>query len=152
MRQNDLMPPVGSRHSRKRVGRGDASGHGSQSGRGAKGQKARSGQKLRPGFEGGQLSIVKRLPEKRGFTNKFRVEYNVVNVGQLGAFPAGTEVTPELLAERRLAGSPRKPLKVLGDGEIGVALTVKAHRFSASAQEKIAAAGGRVEVIARAAK
>ena len=145
MRQNDLFPPLGSRHTRKRVGRGDSSGHGSFSGKGQKGQKARSGKKVRPTFEGGQLPIVKRLPEKRGFVNKFRVEYNIVNVGQLGDFPAGTEVNPELLAGNRLIGSIRKPVKVLGDGNIEIALKVTANKFSASAREKIEAAGGSVE-------
>ena len=147
MRQNDLFPPLGSRHTRKRVGRGDSSGHGSYSGKGQKGQKARSGKKVRPTFEGGQTTIVKRLPEKRGFVNKFRVEYNIVNVGQLGAFPAGTEVNPELLAGNRLIGSIRKPVKVLGDGNIEIALKVTANKFSASAREKIEAAGGSVEEI-----
>ncbi|MBI4289243.1 MAG: 50S ribosomal protein L15 [Chloroflexi bacterium] len=152
MRQNELMTPPGSRHSRKRVGRGDGSGHGSYSGKGCKGQKARSGQKLRSGFEGGQLPIVKRLPEKRGFNNRWRVEYNVVNVGEFGRFEAGTEVTPELLARERLVGSTRGQIKVLGNGEIATALTVKAHSFSASAKGKIEAAGGRVEVIERASE
>ena len=147
MRQNDLFPPPGSRHTPKRVGRGDSSGHGSYSGKGQKGQKARSGNKLRPVFEGGQLPIVKRLPEKRGFTNKFRIEYDVVNVGQLGAFPADTVVTPELLANNRLISSIRKLVKVLGDGNIEVALKVKANKFSVSAREKIETAGGSVEEI-----
>lgn len=145
MRQNDLFPPLGSRHTRKRVGRGDSSGHGSFSGKGQKGQKARSGKQVRPTFEGGQLPIVKRLPEKRGFVNKFRVDYNIVNVSQLGTFPAGTEVNPELLVSNRLIGSIRKPVKVLGDGNIEIALKVKATKFSALARKKIEAAGGSVE-------
>lgn len=152
MRQNELVPPPGSHHARKRVGRGDSSGHGSYSGRGQKGQKSRAGQKLRSGFEGGQLAMVKRLPQKRGFTNPFRVEYNIVKVGQLSRFAAGTEVTERLLLASRLIRSPKRPVKVLGDGEVGVPLTVKAHKFSASARHKIEAAGGKVEEIANAAQ
>jgi len=150
LRQNDLFPSIGSRHSRKRVGRGDSSGHGSYSGKGQKGQKARSGKNVRPTFEGGQTTIAKRLPEKRGFVNRFRIEYNIVNIGQLGAFPAGTEVNSELLAGSRMIGSIRKPLKVLGNGDLEIALKVKANKFSASAKQKIEAAGGSVEEITSA--
>jgi large subunit ribosomal protein L15 len=147
MQAHELRPPRGARHRRKRVGRGDARGHGSYSGRGIKGQKARSGRGVSPWFEGGQTRLVKRLPHKRGFVNVFRTEYAIVNVGELNRFPAGTEVTPELLREQRLLEDDRRPLKVLGDGELRVPLTVHAHKFSASAREKIEAAGGRaVEV------
>ena len=152
MRQHELAPPPGSRHSRKRVGRGDGSGHGSYSGKGQKGQKARAGQKLRSGFEGGQLPLVKRLPQKRGFTNKFRQVFAVVNVGQLGRFPRDTVVTPQLLMREGLLRSLKRLVKILGDGDIAIPLTVQVHSFSASAREKIAAAGGKVEVIASAAQ
>ncbi|MBI2857269.1 MAG: 50S ribosomal protein L15 [Chloroflexi bacterium] len=145
MRQDQLSPSPGSKHARKRVGRGDASGHGSYSGKGCKGQKARSGGGPRPGFEGGQLPIIKRLPEKRGFVNIFRQEYRIVNVGSLSVFPPESEVTPEALFTAGLVDSPRYPVKVLGDGEIDRALVVKAHRFSGTAQEKIVAAGGKTE-------
>ncbi|MFC1954159.1 50S ribosomal protein L15, partial [Chloroflexota bacterium] len=98
MRQNELSPALGSKRSRKRVGRGDGSGHGTYSGRGCKGQKSRSGFKIKPGFEGGQLPLVKRLPKKRGFVNIFRTEYSIVSIDKLNAFGAGSEVTPESLA------------------------------------------------------
>jgi large subunit ribosomal protein L15 len=131
------------------VGRGNASGHGTYSGRGSKGQKARSGVGIRLGFEGGQTPLVKRLPRRRGFTNIFRVEYAPVNVKQLERFEAGTEVTPQLLREVGIIKSMRQPVKVLGEGEITKALTVRAHRFSAVAKGKIEAAGGSVEEVAR---
>ncbi len=102
---------------------------------------------MRPGFEGGQLPLIKRLPEKRGFTNRFRIEYNVVNVNQLSQFEAGSEVTPEKLVEARILKSLRKPVKVLANGEIDRAITVKANKFSAAAKAKIEAAGGKVEEI-----
>ena len=149
MQTHELRPPKGARHKRKRVGRGNASGHGTYSGRGSKGQKARSGVGIRLGFEGGQTPLVKRLPRLRGFTNIFRVEYAAVNVKQLERFEAGTEVTPQLLREVGIIKSLRQPVKVLGDGEITKALTVRAHRFSAVAKEKIEAAGGIVEEVAR---
>lgn len=145
MKEHELAPAPGSRHARKRVGRGDGSGHGTYSGRGQKGQKARTGKKIRPGFEGGQLPLVKRLPEKRGFTNIFRTVYEVINVRQLGCFPPQSQVGPELMASRGLIPSARRPVKVLGDGEIHVPLVVKAHSFSTAARRKIEAAGGKVE-------
>ncbi len=148
MQAHELRPPKGARHKRKRVGRGDASGHGSYSGRGSKGQKARSGSGIRLGFEGGQTPLIKRLPRRRGFTNIFRVEYAPVNVRQLERFEAGTEVTPQLLREVGIIKTLRQPVKVLGDGEITKALTVRAHRFSAVAKGKIEAAGGSVEEVA----
>ena len=147
MRQNELSPAAGSRRGPKRVGRGDASGHGSYSGRGLKGQKARAGCKMKPGFEGGQLPIIKRLPEKRGFTNIFAIECSVVNIDSLSRFEAGTEVTPVELAEAGLVKSLGHPIKVLGRGELKQALTVKANHFSASAKAKIEAAGGKAEEI-----
>jgi large subunit ribosomal protein L15 len=150
MEAHELKPPAGSRHKRKRVGRGNASGHGTYSGRGMKGQKARSGPGVRLGFEGGQTPLVKRLPHRRGFTNVFRVEYSPVNVGQLERFEAGTEVTPELLRQVGIIKNLRQPVKVLGEGEISKALTVRVQKFSAAAKEKIEAAGGSVEEVAHA--
>ncbi len=150
MEAHQLRPPQGSRHKRKRVGRGDASGHGTYSGRGSKGQKSRSGGGPRLGFEGGQTPLIKRLPYRRGFTNIFRVEYAAVNVKQLERFEVGTEVTPQLLREAGIVKTARQPVKILGDGEISKALTVRAHKFSATAREKIEAAGGSVEEVAHA--
>jgi len=144
---HDLRPAPGSTHYQKRVGRGPGSGHGKTAGRGSKGQKSRSGYRHQRGFEGGQMPLHRRVP-KRGFTNIFRVEYDVINLSDLAGFEAGESVTLETLVERRLARKSR-PVKILGDGEIGKALTVSAHKFSASAQAKIEAAGGRCEVIQR---
>lgn len=146
MKQNELAPPRGSKRQRKRVGRGDGSGHGSYSGQGCKGQKARSGGGVRPGFEGGQLPLIKRLPQKRGFVNIFEIKYSIVNVGDLNVFDSGTEVTPARLLEVGLVKSLRYPVKILGDGEIHRHLVVRVHKFSASAKGKIEGVGGRVEV------
>lgn len=145
MKLHDLTPAKGSKKDKKRVGRGPGSGLGKTAGRGHKGQRSRSGYSRRPGFEGGQMPLVRRVP-KRGFTNIFRTEFAVVNLADLAELEG--EVTPESLAA---AGRVRRgrPVKVLGDGEIGRALTVKAHAFSASAREKIEAAGGTVEEIER---
>jgi large subunit ribosomal protein L15 len=145
MKQNELSPPVGAKHKRKLVGRGDGSGHGTYSGRGCKGQKARSGGSLRPGFEGGQLPLIKRLPRKRGFTNVFKTKYNIVNVGKLVIFPPGTEVTPEELLRVGLINAPDYPTKILGAGDIQHPLLVSANKFSSSAEKKILAAGGKVK-------
>ncbi len=145
MRLHDLKPNPGARPRRKRLGRGIGSGLGKTSGRGQKGQKARSGGGVRPGFEGGQMPLVRRLP-KRGFKNPFRVEYEVVNVGQLNRFEPGTEVTPDLLREHRLVRR-KGPVKILGEGELDRPLVVKAAAFSESAAAKIRAASGRAEVI-----
>ena len=147
MKEHELMPSAGATKSRKRVGRGDASGHGSYSGRGLKGQKARAGGRVRPGFEGGQNPLIKKLPQKRGFVNPFRVEYDVVNVAELNHFEAGTVVTPELLVSAGVLKSAAKPVKILADGEVDRALTVKAKAFSIEAKAKIEAAGGKVEEI-----
>lgn len=152
MRQDELSPAPGSRKSRKRVGRGDGSGHGTYSGRGCKGQKSRSGYKMRPGFEGGQLPLIKRLPRKRGFVNIFRVEYNIINLKELNIFEPGSEVTPEVLVAARLVKSLRHPIKILAEGDINHPLIVKANKFSAAAKAKIEAAGGKVEEIGYAAK
>ena len=143
MQQHELRQPVGARHKRKRVGRGNASGHGTYSTRGRKGQKARSGGGVRPGFEGGQLPLIRRMSSKRGFRNPFRVDYEEVNVGMLAHFAAGTAVNAEALAAARLVRTG-KPVKVLGEGELTMALTVEAASFSKSAKAKIEAAGGSV--------
>jgi large subunit ribosomal protein L15 len=142
MQAHQLKPPKGSTHSRKRVGRGNSSGHGTYSGRGLNGQKSRSGGKPHRYFEGGQTPIMRRLPRKRGFFNKFRVEFAPVNLRDLGRFDDGAEITPESLRDAGLIPNMNKPVKVLGTGEIGVKLTITAHRFSKSAREKIEAAGG----------
>jgi large subunit ribosomal protein L15 len=144
MQAHQLKPSPGARHAKRRVGRGNAGGTGTYSGKGLKGQKARAGNKPRRFFEGGQTRMMKRLPHRRGFTNPFRVEYQPINLTDLRKFEAGTDVTPELLKERRILRSLRQPVKVLGTGEIDRALTVTAPRFSASAKTKIEAAGGTV--------
>jgi len=146
MKLHELSPAKGSKHARKRLGRGPGSGTGKTAGRGEKGQKSRSGHTHRPGFEGGQMPLVRRVP-KRGFTNIWRTEYTVVNLSQLEKLDAtagGDEVTPDLLVARGLARRGR-PVKVLGVGEVGRAYKVKAHRFSKSARAKIEAAGGSCE-------
>jgi large subunit ribosomal protein L15 len=145
--QDKLAPPPGSKNKRKRVGRGDGSGHGTYSGRGLKGQKARTGVDLNPYFEGGQLPLVKRLPHKRGFTNIFKVEYTPVNIESLKVFKSKTTVSPVDLRRAGLIKSLTKPVKVLGEGEIDRALTVRAAKFSKAAKEKIEAAGGKAETI-----
>ncbi|MFC1961832.1 50S ribosomal protein L15 [Chloroflexota bacterium] len=151
--QHNLSPVSGAKKDRKRVGRGNGSGHGTYSGRGSKGQKSRAGgNKMRPGFEGGQLPLIKRLPRKRGFTNIFRTEYSVVNVGELNVFDADTEVTPEKLKGARLIKSLRQPVKILADGELEKSLVVKVDKFTAQAKAKIEAAGGKVEEVKRAAQ
>ena len=143
---NELKPVEGARKSKKRVGRGTGSGLGKTSGHGHKGQNARSGGGVRPGFEGGQLPLFQRLP-KRGFTNINRKEYAIVNLCDLNKFEAGTNVTPELLLETRTIGALKSGVKVLGQGKLEKKLNVKAHKFSKSASEEIAKAGGTVEVI-----
>ena len=153
LRQNNIAPAPGSRKAGKRVGRGNGSGRGTYSGRGCKGQKSRAGNnKMRPGFEGGQLPLIKRLPRKRGFTNIFRTEYSTISVGALKAFEAGTEVNTEAMRAAGLIRSLARPVKVLADGDIDRALTVKAQKFSAAARAKIEAAGGKVEEVVHAAK
>jgi len=147
MRQDKLSPAPGSKRCRKRVGRGDSSGHGTYSGRGCKGEKSRSGYKMSRGFEGGQLSLIRRLPRKRGFTNIFGTKYSIVNVGKLSMFEAGGEVTPERLVGAGAVKSLRYPIKIMAEGDISHPLVVKAHRFSAAAKAKIEAAGGKVEEV-----
>ena len=148
MSLNNLRPPRGARRNRKRVGRGPGSGHGKTASRGSKGAKSRSGFRFKRGFEGGQMPLHRRVP-KRGFNNKWRKEYTAVNLEKLAIFDAGTIVTPELLMQRGIVKNLRDGLKVLGDGELKEAITVRAHKFSARAQEKITAAGGKAEVIER---
>lgn len=147
MRLEDLRPPFGARRDIKRVGRGTGSGHGKTAGRGSKGQLSRSGGGKGPAFEGGQTPIYRRLP-KRGFNNKFKVEYSVVNVGDLEAcFEAGEKVTVDALKKRGLVRGYDARVKILGNGEISKALDVQVHKFSESAIEKIKAAGGSAEVV-----
>src|SRR6476620_12428635 len=144
---SNLKPPSGATHAKKRIGRGQGWGNGKTAGRGHKGAKARSGFRVKRGFEGGQMPLHRRVP-KRGFTNIFRVEYAVVNLDTLGeVFDAGSEVTPEVLRERGLVRETGIPVKVLGRGDLSKKLTVRAHKFSGSAAQKIAAAGGSAEVI-----
>src|SRR5688500_2984934 len=130
MRQSDLPPVPGSTHKKKRIARGNASGHGTYSGRGIKGQKSRTGPDLRVGFEGGQIPLIRALSRRRGFNNRFRVEYEPMNVGELAKLPANSNVTVASLRTAGIVKSARLPVKILGDGEISVALTVEADRFS----------------------
>jgi len=152
VRQDELSPAPGSKKSRKRVGRGDGSGHGTYSGRGCKGQKSRSGYNIPRGFEGGQLPLIKRLPRKRGFTNIFRIEYSIINVGKLNMFEAGSEITPEKLVAAGVLKSLRHPIKILAEGNIEHPLVVRANKFSAAAKAKIEAVGGKAEEVAYAAE
>jgi large subunit ribosomal protein L15 len=149
MKLHELHPAKGAKRKRKRVGRGISAGQGKTAGRGTKGQNARSGGGVRPYFEGGQLPLVRRLPHKRGFTNIFKVHYTPVNLDRLDDFAAGDEVSPAALAEAGVIKSPREPVVILGRGELDRPLTIKAHRFSASAREKIQGAGGSAEVLSR---
>ena len=147
MSLNNLRPPKGAKHVKRRVGRGPGSGHGKTASRGHKGAKSRSGHRFKRGFEGGQMPLHRRVP-KRGFHNPFRVEYAVVNLDTLAeVFEAGSSVTPELLRERGLVRKAKSKIKVLGRGDITKKLTVQAHKFSGKAAEKIAAAGGSTEVL-----
>lgn len=146
MKLHELRPAEGARKAPKRIGRGTGSGLGRNAGKGEKGQKARSGGGVRPGFEGGQMPLYRRLP-KRGFTNIFAKDFNSINVDRLNIFEDGTEVTPELLLESGVISKLKDGVKILGDGELTKNLTVKATKFSKVAAEKIAAAGGKVEVI-----
>ena len=147
MNLSDLRPAKGAKHSKKRVGRGQGSGQGVQAGRGHKGAKSRSGFKHKRGFEGGQMPLHRRVP-KRGFHNPFREEFDVVNLDTLAErFEKGTEITPDVLKDAGLV-SRGKRIKVLARGEIDKTLTVRAHKFSGKAAEKIAAAGGTTEVLA----
>lgn len=144
MKLHELRPAKGSKHSRRRVGRGPGSGNGVTAGRGEKGQKSRAGYSSRPGFEGGQMPLVRRVP-KRGFTNIFKQQFDVVNVGQL-ADHAG-ELDPETLARLGLV-TGKRPVKILGNGTLMQAIKLKAHKFSQAARDKIEAVGGRCEELA----
>ena len=146
MRLHELQPVEGARHSRKRVGRGTGSGHGKTACRGHKGQNARSGGGVRPGFEGGQTPLFKRLP-KRGFTNVNHKEFAIVNVEDLNVFEAGSVVTIESLQEKGLVKKVYDGVKVLGNGKLEVALTVKASKVSKTAEAAITSAGGNIEVM-----
>ena len=147
MKLNNLRVPEGSKKAPIRVGRGISSGKGKTSGKGHKGQKARSGYSRKAGFEGGQLPLYRRLP-KRGFSNaNFKKEYAVLNLSDLNLFDEGTVVTPELLKETGIIKKQLSGIKILGNGSLEKKLTVKAHKFSMTAKEKIEAAGGKVEVI-----
>jgi large subunit ribosomal protein L15 len=143
---SNLAPPRGSRHRKVRVGRGMGSKLGKTSGAGNKGQQSRRGYSRRAGFEGGQMPLHRRLP-KRGFSSPFPRTFAVVNVEALNAFPAGDTVTPEVLSGLGIVRARREQVKILGNGELKVALTVRAHAFSKSAEEKITGAGGKVEVL-----
>jgi large subunit ribosomal protein L15 len=147
MRLHDLKPRPGAKHRRKRLGQGESSGHGKTSGRGGKGQTARSGSSIRIGFEGGQMPLIRRIP-KRGFNNaRHTIAYVPVNLESLNAFDDGARVDIEAIRKAGLANGPIKRVKVLGEGELKKKLTVSAHAFSASARQKIEAAGGTCEVI-----
>ncbi|MGW8312389.1 MAG: 50S ribosomal protein L15 [Desulfuromonadales bacterium] len=143
---SNLQPSYGSTHHKKRIGRGHGSGLGKTSGKGHKGQKARSGGSIKPGFEGGQMPLQRRLP-KRGFTPLDKKVYALVNLRDLELFDAGSVVDLEALGKAGLVGQLKDGLKILGDGDLTKALTVRAHKFSKTAQAKIEAAGGTVEVI-----
>lgn len=148
MKLHDLRPNEGSKKQRKRVGRGISAGQGKTAGRGTKGQGARSGGGKGVYFEGGQLPLARRLPYKRGFTNVNKVYYKPVNLKSLAEFEFdGVDITPEVMSAVGLIKKPTDPVVILGDGDLAVALKVKAHRFSASAKEKIEAAGGTIEVL-----
>lgn len=146
MRLHDLKPRPGAKHPRKRLGSGESSGHGKTSGRGGKGQTARSGSSIRPGFEGGQMPLIRRIP-KRGFNNaRFKTRYAPVNVAALNQFEAGTRVDEVRLRQEGLVNGLASGVKILGEGELSRKLTVCAHAFSASARAKIEAQGGTCEM------
>ncbi|MDI6822373.1 MAG: 50S ribosomal protein L15 [Actinomycetota bacterium] len=147
MKLHELRPAEGSIKSRKRVGRGRGSGCGKTSGRGTKGQKARSGGSIRPGFEGGQNPLHLRLPKLPGFRNLFKREYAIVNVENLNVFKDKSVIDPKALLERGLIRKRNLPVKILGEGKLSKALTVRAHSFSKTAVKKIEEAGGKAEVV-----
>ncbi|TAJ07755.1 MAG: 50S ribosomal protein L15 [Nitrospirae bacterium] len=146
MKLHDLAPTPGAKKKRKRIGRGPGSGHGKTATKGHKGLKARSGGGKRPGFEGGQMPLIRRIP-KHGFQNPFRIEYAIVNLKSLTALGTVDPITPQALVDAGLIKRTRRPVKVLGQGELGRAVVIQAHKFSQSAVAKIEAAGGRAEVI-----
>ncbi|MBM4138328.1 MAG: 50S ribosomal protein L15 [Nitrospira sp.] len=146
MKLHDLKPALGAKKRRKRIGRGPGSGHGKTATKGHKGLLARSGGGKRPGFEGGQMPLIRRLP-KFGFTNPFRTEYAVVNVRSFENWSGGDTVTPQAMVDAGLVKRKTLPIKILGTGSLKKSLIIQAHKFSKSAEGKIQAAGGRVEVI-----
>ncbi len=146
MNLHDLTPARGAKKRRKRIGRGPGSGHGKTATKGHKGLKARSGGGKRPGFEGGQMPLIRRLP-KFGFTNPFRAEYNIVNVKSFEKWAGVEMITPQAMVDAGLVKRKKLPIKILGNGELKKSLVIQAHKFSKSAEAKIQAAGGRVEVI-----
>ena len=146
MKLHELRAVPGATKAPKRKGRGHATGNGTTAGRGMNGQKSRSGGGVRPGFEGGQMPLYRRIP-KRGFTNVFKKEWTIMNVEDLNAYEDGTEITPELLAAEGKVKQVKDGIKILGEGTLEKKLTVKAHKFSKAAIEKIEAAGGKAEVI-----
>lgn len=146
MKLHELAPAKGAKKKRKRIGRGPGSGHGKTATKGHKGLLARSGGGKRPGFEGGQMPLIRRLP-KHGFSNPFRIDYAIVNLKALAALGTVDPITPQALVDAGLIKRTRRPVKVLGMGEVGRAVVVQAHKFSQSAVAKIEAAGGRAEVI-----
>jgi large subunit ribosomal protein L15 len=147
MRLHELAPPKGAVRERRRIGRGHGSGRVKTGGKGTKGQNARAGGGVPPYFEGGQLPLIRKLPYRRGFTNPFRKEFREVNVRDLEAFPAGASVGPEEFETLGILRGHKGPVKVLGEGDLGVRLTVRAHKFSKGARQKIEGAGGTVEEI-----
>ena len=147
MQLHELKAPDGAARERIRIGRGHGSGKVKTGGKGTKGQKARTGGGVPPYFEGGQLPLIRKLPYRRGFKNPFRVEYREVNVRDLGDFPVGSTVGPEEFETAGVLRGKNGPVKVLGQGEISVKLTVRAHKFTAGARQKIEAAGGTTETI-----
>ena len=147
MMEHLVKPKKGARTTRRRIGRGNGSGRGTYSGKGLKGQKSRSGKGPRPGFEGGQLPLIKRLPERRGFTNIFKKHYALVKVGLLENIPHTDPITPEMMLELGFIRNLKLPIKILGDGTITKALMVSAHKFTGNAQRKIEDAGGTAVVM-----
>ena len=146
MQQHSLKSPQGSKKNRKRVGRGDSSGSGSYSGKGMKGQKSRSGGGVRPGFEGGQLPLIKKLSALRGFNNIFRREFIPINLNTISKlYEKDNEISPETLVEKNVLKDTKSPIKILGDGEINFSVKVTAHKFSRSAKDKIISAGGTIQ-------
>jgi len=146
MKLHELRPAKGAVKNRKRIGRGTGSGTGTTAGRGSNGQNSRSGGGVRPGFEGGQMPLFRRIP-KRGFRNRNKVEWTIVNIETLNAFENGTEITPALLLEAGIIKKTNDGVKILGNGELNKKLNIKANKFTKSALEKIEAAGGKAEVI-----
>lgn len=146
MKLNELKPNTGSIKTKKRVGRGNASGHGTTAGRGTKGQNSRSGSSIRPYFEGGQMPLSRRVP-KRGFKNIFSKQYTIINVGELNRFNEGEIITPERLLQEGMVKKIRNGIKILGKGEVNKKLTIRAHKISKGAVSKIESAGGKVEVM-----